>query len=202
MPLSQELQQLIIHVIESTWNSGPWESGPETVCLLNCLNADMNDLSRRQLECLLRHVICGPGGLKLYSHYWSLLDRLVVVEGNNWHLESGDWNVMRALWEAEDWEKLEDWMLVVWKWLFWYATPELMEDIQQVTLDLLSQRPSALQRFENICGEESSDEEELSDQEEPGDEEEESNYNPKHVLQEICKQAASVNTEFTFQVKQ
>jgi len=61
--------------------------------------------------------------------------------------------VMRSLEEAEDWEKLGVWMVVIWLLLLYSVMPifESMEDVEQVTLKLLLQRPSALQGFEDIC---------------------------------------------------
>ena len=177
-PLSPGLRQLIIRVIEHTWVSGSWESGPETVHLLNCLDANMDNLNEYERVGLLSRVVGSPGGLELSLHYWHLLDRSVVEGGTYFDLKSSDWNAMRALWEAEDWEKLEVWMLVMWKPLVWgYSRPGSMEDIQRVTLDLLSLRLSALPRFENLCEEESrSSEEEL-------------NCVPWRVLRDTCKRA-------------
>ena len=180
-PLSEGLQQLIIDVVERTWNNEPWESGPETVRLLNCLDADLDGLRENVRVCGLTHVMCGPGGLELSPHYWRLVYRFVVDGKTSVSLEPSDWDIMRALREVEYWGKLEVWMLHMWKFLPRRSTPELVEDIRQVTLELLSQRPSALQEFENICREESSDREE------------ESNYNSKRVLQDICKRARAEN---------
>ena len=183
-PLSERLRQLIIDVVERTWNNGPWESGPEAVRLLNSLDADMGGLGVYQRVGLLGRVICGPGGLDLSRHYWRLLDRILEDERIILALEPNDWEIMRALRKAGDWEKLEVWMLLMWKFLPWYSTPKSTEDvnIQQVTLELLSQRPSALQKLENICGVESSDRKE------------ESNNNPKWLLRDICRQARAKNT--------
>ena len=179
-PLSEGLRQLVVHVVEHIWNIRPWESGPETVRLLNCLDADMDDLEVDDRVSQLTHVMCGPGGLELSPRYWRLLDR-VVEEKTYLTLERSDWDIMRALREVEDWEKLEVWMSFMWKLLRWCSTPKLMEDIRQVTLELLSQRPSALQKFENMCRDESSGGEA------------ESGYNPKRVLQDICKRARAEN---------
>jgi hypothetical protein len=174
-PLSDGLRQLVIDAVERAWQNEPWESGPETVHLLNCLKADMDDLDEDDRVDLLSCAVRGPGGLELSLHYWGLLDQLVVVKGYHHTLESGDSDVTRALREAEDWEKLEIWMLVMWKSVLGrYSTPESVEDIEQVTLDLLSRRPSVLQRFESICGVESS-------------------YSPNLVLRDICKRARIEN---------
>ena len=186
-PLSEGLRRLIIDVVERTWDNEPWESGSETVRLLNCLNADMDNLSEFHQADLLWRVVVGPGGLELSPHYWRLLQRFLVDGETTFNLESCDWDVMRALREVEDWEKLEVWMLFIWRFLPRCGMPESIEDIRQVTLELLSQRPSALQKFESIRREESSDGEESSDRKE------ESNNNLKQVLQDICKRARAEN---------
>ena len=181
-PLSEGLRQLIIDVVEHIGNIRPPGSGPETVRLLNCLGADLDGLRERTRAYLLSHVMCGPGGLGLSLHYWRLVDR--VADGETYlGIDSSDWDIMRALREVEEWEKLELWMSAMWKQLLLCSEPEsaIAEDIRQVTLELLSQRPLALLKFKNICGVESSDREE------------ESNYNPKRVLQDICKRARAEN---------
>ena len=81
MPFSQGLRPLITRVVERIWDSAPWESGPETVHLLNRLDTNMDGLKKYRLVDLLKRVVRGSGGLKLSSHYWGLLDRSVVVEG-------------------------------------------------------------------------------------------------------------------------
>jgi hypothetical protein len=95
-------------------------------------------------------VIRSPTGFEsLSSHYWRLLGKLAsttIFRG----FTLRDMEVMRSLEEAEDWEKLEVWMVVVWMFLP-IQTPETMEDIEQVTLKLSLRQPSALQRFEDLC---------------------------------------------------
>ena len=180
-PLSEGLRQLIIDVVERIWFNEPWESGPETVHLLNRLNTNMDNLVEHNRADLLWRAVVGPGGIELSPHYWRLLHRFLVDGKTLFDLESCDWDVMRALREVEDWEKLEVWMLFIWRFLPRCGMPESIEDIRQVTLELLSQRPSTLQKFENMHGEESSDREE------------ESNNAPERVLQDICKRARAEN---------
>jgi hypothetical protein len=65
---------------------------------------------------LLAGVICLPAGLESLSpHYWCLLDKLSL--GTDFCGTPGlrGVEVMRSLEEAEDWEKLEVWMVVVWQ---------------------------------------------------------------------------------------
>ena len=89
-----------------------------------------------------------PTGLEsLSSHYWHLLDKLVASK-HFLNLLSRDAEVMRSLEKAEDWEKLEVWMVAMWSGL---PGSESMEGIEEVTLKLLSRRPSAFSRFEDLC---------------------------------------------------
>jgi len=64
-----------------------------------------------------------------------------------------DAEVMRSLEEAEDWGRLEVWMMVIWQSL---PPPSMVSsssvgEIEQVTLKLLLRRLSALPRFEDLC---------------------------------------------------
>ena len=173
-PLSDGLRQLVICVVDLIWRNPQEEgSGPETVRLLNRLDADVDGWVVRLVD-----VMHGPEGLGLSLPYWRLVDR-AVDEKKDLGFESSAWDVMGALREAEDWEKLEVSMLVKWKLL--QQRTEVTEDIRRVTRELLSQRPSALQKLENICGGESSDREE------------ESNNDPKRELRKICKEARDEN---------
>ena len=61
-------------------------------------------------------------------------------------LEPRGLEVMRSLEEAGDWEKLEIWVAIGWR----SPRAESMGEVGRVTLKLLSQRPSALRRFEGI----------------------------------------------------
>ena len=58
---------------------------------------------------------------------------------------------MRSFEEAEDWEKLEVWIVVVWQSLPESTPAPTMEDVERVTRKLLLQRPSALRRFKDLC---------------------------------------------------
>ena len=169
-PLSAELRKLVIRVVGRIWSYPQARgSGRETVRLLNRLEADEDGWVVPLVD-----VIGDPDGLELSLHYWRLVDR--VVDGKKYPgFESSAWDRMGDLRKAGDWEKLEVSVSVKWKLL--QQRKEVTEDIREVTSELLSRRPSALQKFENICGGETS----------AG--EEESNNDPKRVLQDICKQA-------------
>jgi hypothetical protein len=153
-PISARLRQMSIHAIEHTWRSELEVSGPETVFLLNRLNVDVDDMVEKDewVQLLVGTICLPPGPESLSSHYWCLLDKLPLAADFLVTAGSRKMEVMRSLEEAEDWEKLEVWMVVVWQALSSYNTPlSMMEDIEQATLKLLSQRPSALPRFKDLC---------------------------------------------------
>ena len=154
-PFSSRLRRLSIYAIEDIWRSELDVSGLETVRLLNCLNVDTDDMKDEyEWVQLLVDVIRSPAGLKnLSSHYWRLLDKLALAKNLGVTFGSLEAAVMRLLKDAEDWDKLELWMVVVWLSL---KSPgglmsEPMRDIEQVTLELLLRQPSALRRFESLC---------------------------------------------------
>ena len=150
-PLSPRLRQLSARAIKRIWESGLDEPGLPTVHLLNRLNIDVEVAKREGWMFLLLDVIHGPARVDLSPRYWRLLNELVVTEIYCWGLQSPNMVVVKALREAEEWEKLEVWMAAIWKGLRFCSAPELMEDFQQATVEVLSQRPSALQRFEDLC---------------------------------------------------
>lgn len=151
-PFSPKLRQMGIHAIRRTWPSELAVSGLETVRLLNGFDVDVDDVEEKyNWVNLLVGVIRSPMGFEnLSSHYWRLLDKLAsttLVVGN---FSSRDMEVMKLLEEAEDWEKLEAWMVVVWTFLPFLDSPafESVEGIERMTFKLVFRRPPALQRFE------------------------------------------------------
>jgi hypothetical protein len=64
---------------------------------------------------------------------------------------------MRSLEEAEDWEKLEVWMMVVWQSLPYRVPASTLGDLERVTLELLSRRWSAPPKFGALCEQDSLD---------------------------------------------
>ena len=147
-PFSPRLRQMSICAIEHTWRRELEVSAAETANLLNRLNVDVGDVEGSKLEELLTDVICSPMGLEgLSPHYWHLVDKLALTEGLGMDFTSCS-RVMISLEEVEDWEKLELWMAIVWRSVL---SSRSVKDVEQVTLKLLSRRPSALSRFEDLC---------------------------------------------------
>jgi hypothetical protein len=153
IPFSQRLRRVTIHAIEHIWSSELEASGLQTVRLLNYLNVDESDMVKEWVWVrLVVGVICLPAGLEgLSSHYWHLLDKLASVRDFRWIPGSCNVEVMESLKRAEDWEKLEIWMIAVWQSLSFPVPVSVMEDIEQAILMLLMRRTSAPQRFEALC---------------------------------------------------
>ena len=151
-PFSPRLRQVIIHAIELINYNALEVLGLEPIRLLNHLNVDADDMVKEYVWVrLLAGVICLPAGLESLSpHYWCLLDKLSL--GTNFYGTPGlrGAELMRSLEEAEDWEKLEVSMVVIWQSIPSLTPTSLMEDVERVTLKLLSRRPSALLRFETL----------------------------------------------------
>ena len=152
-PFSPRLRQVAIRVIEVT---GPkeldgWDS--VIVRLFNHLNISVDELDTPYgvWQGLLVDVIRSPAGKNLSSHYWDSMGKLIspteMYTGDR-NFQVRDEDVMKLLKEAKDWEKLEIWMVIVWE-----SLPKQtfdLEDIKHATLELLSSRPSALQRFKDL----------------------------------------------------
>jgi len=116
-PFSQRLRRVGTRIIERTWSHELRVSGLETVRFLDRLGVDVDDIAeKREWPKLLVYVIRSPmGPQSLSSHYWQLLDKLVLAGVCDVTPALRDTEVMRSLEEAGDWEKLEVWMVIVWK---------------------------------------------------------------------------------------
>ena len=148
-PFSPRLRWASICAIERIWRSELKMSVLGTIHLLDRLSVDVDDVVKeREWVELLVDVIYSPTGPgSLSSHYWRLLDKLVLL-GMVVNRGPRGAGVAKSLEEAEDWAKMETWMAIAWRSLL----GESMEAVGRTTLKLLSRRPSALPRFENICG--------------------------------------------------
>jgi len=152
-PFSPRLRQAGIHAISHTQDSRLTVPAPETVRLLNRLEVDVDEVKfYANWKAILVLAIRSPMGFEsLSSHNWRLLGKLTFTwRSHGPHVER-DMEVMRSLEKAEDWEKLEVWMGIVWTSLSDSGLRESMEDIKQVTLELSLRQSSALQSFENLC---------------------------------------------------
>ena len=153
-PFSPRLRQAGVRAIERIWSKEFEAAGLESVRWLNRLNIDVDDMvEKTSLARLLVGAIRSPTGHEsLSSHYWDLLDKLIVASKFSLYLAPRDTEVMRLLEGAEEWEKLGIWMVVVWSFLPLSAIPksESMGGIEEVTRKS-HLRPSTLQALEDLC---------------------------------------------------
>jgi len=149
---SRRLQRAITRVIGDIWRRELEVSGLETVRLLNRLEVNMDDVvDKDEWRNLLFSAIRSTTGQEsLSSHQWHSLDKL--LSGSRLYVKPAprDVEVMKLLEEAEDWERLEVWMMVMWG-ILGGSMSDPMQDVQQTSLKLLSHRPSAIPRFENLA---------------------------------------------------
>jgi hypothetical protein len=155
-PFSPRLRCTVIHAVQHLW---PWEleaAGLELVSLLNNLEVGVREINgakrSRNWAALLKGVLSSPmGQWFLSSHYWLLLRNLISMGYPSWEVVDRQTEIMKSLEEAQDWEKLETWMLVVWCSVYLsHPDPTLIQDIGWATLTLFRQRPSAIPRFEDL----------------------------------------------------
>ena len=157
-PLSPRLRRMSICAIEHMWSNGLSASEAEIICLLNCLEVDVDDIWRkRRWRRSLADLIRSPWGFKSLSvHYWHLLDKLAPFESalEPMDFESRDMELVKSLEEAEDWEKLGVWMAFVWHSLVPGFIADAMSApkvFERVTLKLFLRRPSTLLKYEGLC---------------------------------------------------
>lgn len=151
-PLSHRLRQAVVRVVEG---NKPTADGPESdiARLLNRLALDVGDMGdREKWRQLLVDVIRSPTGREaLSSHNWCLLGELSLARASDsFELCGLDMEVLRLLHVGQNWGKLEMWMLAVWSSLK-PKHEEWVEGIKRMTLGLLQQQRSALQKFEALC---------------------------------------------------
>jgi hypothetical protein len=155
-PFSPRLRRMIVCAIQGHWPMELEAAGLELVLLLNRLEVDVEDVgdtvSRLYWVSLLAGVLRSSVGWEhLSSRYWLLLGKLVSMGARPPPRSHGsDMEIMRSLEDAEDWEKLEVWLLTVWgSWYTGDAVP--MEDVERATIKLFLQQPTSVPRFEDLC---------------------------------------------------
>ena len=153
---SERLQWASVRAIECIWRGDLGVPGLETARLLNRLKVNVDDMVDKQKwrRLLISTIRSTTGQESLSSHHWHSLDKLISELGLYEDFVFRDVEVMEFLEEAEDWERLEVWMSILWKSLgiFDRPTSESMQKIEQTNLKLLLCRPSAIPRFEDMVG--------------------------------------------------
>jgi hypothetical protein len=151
-PFSPRLRRSILRFVRDRGYSEFREAELELVCLLNNLEVSVGEAGnagRAWTRLLIALLLTRIGQGRLSSHYWLLLGNLISVFPE-WHFaDDRQTDLMKSLEGAQDWEKLETWMLVIW-WSGYYSDPVPIQDIERSTLMLFRQRPSAIPKFEGF----------------------------------------------------
>jgi hypothetical protein len=178
-PLSPRLRWTILHFVGRLGYDALCVAELEFVCLLNNLEVsvgEVGDAGWIWMGLLMDVLLTPTGQERLSSHYWLLLGSLISVPLHCHFADDRQTDLMKSLEEAQDWEKLETWMLVVW-WSRCRSDSVPIQDIERATLTLFRQRPSAIPRFEGLL-------EDRTEFKHPP------SFNTyKDVLQRVCNQA-------------
>ena len=150
-PSSLRLRQLVIRTIMSIGYQGFEQVGVEGfVGLLDHLQISIEDIDHKGdwVKLLLDAAQSSEGAQNLPHKYWETLVELAV--SYPWLLEGGNNyspHTMVSLEDAEEWEKLECWMGIV--WMVWPpgCGKTTKEDLQHITLLLVHQRPGVIQKL-------------------------------------------------------
>jgi len=150
-PFSSRLRQLIIYAIPLIGYQEFKQVGFEGfVELLDDLqvHVEVTDVEGKWPRFLLDIIQSSEGIQNLSPLYWELLVRFAVSQ--SWVLEDSTYSphTMISLKEAEEWDKLECWMGVV--WMSWppKGGKTTEEDLGPMTLSLFHQQPGAVQKLE------------------------------------------------------
>jgi len=149
-PFSSRLCKLVVYTINHIGYEDFRKVGAEGFFkLLDCLQVNEKDTNMCKWTSLLLDAVQSTEGIQHLSHpHWELLVELIL--SYSFWLQERTYSPQTAmsLKEAEEWDKLECWMGVV--WILW--PPEkgqtTEEDLGDVTLSLFHQQPGAIQRLE------------------------------------------------------
>ena len=164
IPSSPRLRQHVVHFIEGNGSRiFSHARAEELIELLNQLHVTFEEMCNTTAwSSLLLDVVRSPVGIqRLPDRYWQLLVDLAVSASRRWR--SGDPDKLKiagSLIEAEDWDKLERWIGILWMSPKSEEIPEggmsfvpegiTEEDLEHPTLWLFRHRPGAAQRLEQL----------------------------------------------------
>jgi len=151
-PFSPRLQQAIISSVETIGYNGFKEVEVEAfVALLNSLDVAVKDVGQQiQWPLLLLGITqFSEAAQHLSHHYWVLLVELTILY-SFWLEPHPTYNpqVMTSLKDAQDWDKLECWMGVV--WMIWPPKDDepMEKELECGMLLLFQQQPGAIKKLQ------------------------------------------------------
>ena len=151
MPFSSRLRQLVMRSVLSIGYDGFKGVGVEGfIGLLNNLRVTVEEIkSRSEWEkLLLKTLQTSEGAQHLSYQYWELLVEL-VISPSPLPRRKIPYNsqIMTFLTEAQEWNKLECWMVIV--WVVWPSEADgTTEDFEHSVPLLFRQQPGAFQKLE------------------------------------------------------
>jgi hypothetical protein len=152
-PFSLRLRRTIaLAAVQWLWRLELNAADLEFVCLLKNLKVGVGEVGNANMPWLdlLMDVLRSPMGRgRLSSHYWFLLGNLVPMAPTKDSGWDRDTEIMESLEEAQDWEKLETRMLVVW-WFEHHNNPVPIQDIGRATVSNLDITPTTTVRHPKI----------------------------------------------------
>ena len=164
IPSSPRLRQHVVHFIEGNGRSILSRArAEELIEFLNQLHVTFEEMSDTTAwSSLLLDMIRSPVEIQCLSdQYWELLVEFAVLASWNWGSRDADGLIIaRSLIEAEEWDKLECWIGILWMALKLEEIPQggmsfvpegiTEEDLEHPTLLLFHHRPGAAQRLEQL----------------------------------------------------
>lgn len=149
-PFSSRLRQVIIYSIEVMGYEGFKEVGVEALIpLLNSLDVALKDMacSWLWLDLLLVVIQFSEATQHLSHHYWELLLEL-TISWSSMQLPTYHPQVMISLKDAQEWDKLEYWIGVI--WMVWPPEDDepMEKELEDGMLLLFHQQPGAIQRLQ------------------------------------------------------
>ena len=149
-PFSPRLRRLVIRSVELLCREGFKEVGPGSlVDLLNhlCIGIEDMDWPYDWTSILAETIRSTEGVQDLNIQVWELLVEVATSYSRTLAERTAyDSHITEFLLEAQEWEKLECWLGVV--WMVWHPeTDDMTEDLQHTTKLLFHQKPDAVQNL-------------------------------------------------------
>jgi hypothetical protein len=153
VPFSSRLRRLVIRSVEFVGYEGFEGVGMERFTeLLNHLNVRVKDMnsSVKWGELLLKTLQASEGAQRLSHWYWELLVELTIIWPKLLRRFAYSPQTTKFLDGAQEWNKLECWMAMVWIWISYSPDAgQITEgDLDRLMLSLFRQRPGAAQKLE------------------------------------------------------
>jgi len=149
VPFTPRLRQLVIRSVELIGYEGFKEGGAERfIGLLDHLHVGVDDVHGcyKWISILLDVIQSPEGARRLSIQHWGLLVELTISVWWRYGHSVYSPQVTKTLLEAQEWDRLECWIGIV--WIEWPPQADAMEeDLEHAMVALFRQRPDAVQQI-------------------------------------------------------